>query len=105
MTVCCVLVCRYSMITCGLTQDMQQIMNLHLECLPHPTYSFDLISCDYHVFEILRGRYMGIRSVPMKKSSIFGCTVSHKIFFSREIQALMKLWQIHNERGGHYGEE
>lgn len=28
----------------------QQITNLCLECLPHPTYSLDLEQYDYHVF-------------------------------------------------------
>lgn len=58
----------------------QQITNLHLECLPHPRYSFDHAPCDYHVREPCKER-SSVQMTRLIRPCLVGFRVSHKIFF------------------------
>ena len=61
-----------------------KIQDLSFECLPHPSYSPDIVPSDFHVFEPLK-RAMGTSLIgPTKRCSrwcMSGCALSKKNFF------------------------
>jgi len=64
------------------------IQDLSFECLPHPPYSPDLASSDFHVSEPLKRRWETSLSGPTKRCSrrcTSGCALSQNSFFFLEV--------------------
>jgi histone-lysine N-methyltransferase SETMAR len=84
------------------------IQDLSFECLPHPPYSPDLASSDFHVFGPLKEAMGGkaFRSNNEVQQVVHEWLRSQpKDFFSRGIHALLKRWNTCMARNGDYIEK
>jgi histone-lysine N-methyltransferase SETMAR len=83
----------------------KKIMDLRLECIPHPAYSPDLTPSDNHVFgplkEALSGKKFSMDD-EIKEAVHRWLRSQSEEFFSHEIQALVKHWHTCVECGGDY---
>jgi hypothetical protein len=84
------------------------MQDLKLKMLPHPPYSPDLTSSDFHLFwplkDALRGRHFG--SDEEVKEAVHDWLMQQpKDFFSRGIYAFEGRWRRCVERGGDYIED
>ena len=85
------------------------IQDLSFECLPHPPYSPDLATSDFHVSEPLKKAIgsKSFRSDEEVQQAVHEWLHSQpKDFFSRVIQALPKCWNtcMESKRNGDYVE-
>jgi hypothetical protein len=64
----------------------KKIMDLHLECIPHPAYSLDFAPSDYHVFgppkEALSGKKFSTDNEIKEVVHRWLCSQSEEFFFS-----------------------
>jgi len=84
------------------------IQDLSFKCLPHPPYSTDLASSDFHVFGPLKEVRGGksFRSDEEVQQAVHEWLCSQlKEFFPRGIHALPKHWNTCMERNGDYVEK
>jgi histone-lysine N-methyltransferase SETMAR len=85
----------------------KKIIDLRLECIPHPAYSPDLAPSDYHVFGPLKEALSGKKfsTDDEIKEVVHRWLCSQRSFNSHGIQALVKRWHTCIERGGDYVEK
>ena len=84
------------------------IQDLSFDCLPHPPYSLDLASSDFHVFGPLIVSIGGksSRSDEEVQQAVHEWPHSQpKDFFTRGIHALLKRWNTCMGRNGDYVEK
>jgi len=84
------------------------IQDLSFDCLPHPPYSLDLASSDFHVFGPHKGTMASksLRSDEEVQQAVHEWLHSQqKDFFTRGIHALLKRWNTCMGRNGDYVEK